>query len=50
MKNHKYAMPAPDPNFKEERATEKEKAQEWWGNPDVNPYTGRDYEDDDDDN
>lgn len=35
-----------DPDFDEDNATDSEKAEEWWGNPDVDPYTGRDYDED----
>lgn len=41
-------MLGPDPDFNEETASRKEKAQEWWGDPDVNPYTGVPDDNDDD--
>ena len=46
MSDYSYQMFGPDPDFDEENATDSEKAQEWWGDPDVNPHTGRDYDDD----
>jgi len=27
-------------------ASDAEKATRWWGNPDVDPYTGKDYDED----
>jgi hypothetical protein len=46
MVNYSYKMFGPDPDFDEENSTPEERAQEWWGDPDVNPNTGRPYEDD----
>ncbi|WP_262501978.1 hypothetical protein [Polaribacter atrinae] len=36
-----YKCFGPDDDFDEETATPREKAQQWWGDPDVNPNTGR---------
>ena len=38
----------PSSDFDEENASDSEKANEWWGDPDVDPNTGRDKDDDDD--
>lgn len=50
MKKYNMQSPGPDPDFDEENSTDEERAQEWWGDPDVDPYTGRDYDEDDMDN
>lgn len=41
MSDYTYQMFGLDPDFDEENATREEKAQQWWGDPDVNPDTGR---------
>ena len=46
MKNCKYEMynSELDSDFDWDSATDRERAQEIWGNPDVDPNTGTDYD------
>ena len=46
MKNYSYKMYGPDPDFDEETASDREKAQQWWGDDTVDPNTGTHYNDD----
>lgn len=42
----KYHTFGPSEDFDEDNASNSEKSTEWWGDPDVDPSTGREYEDD----